>query len=246
MMKRTAAVLVVALGLAGAIVACSSSSSTTPAAAGTTDASTDTGSVTPDAAEATYPAGPYGIGVGDVFPSVTWQGERGGQAPLVSISSSDYYDPTGAKGIRSLYFTITASCGSSCTMAATTTAAASAGPPYDFAKRGGRAVDMLALSWASDPIQPVKVSDVDGWARSNKITYDVVIEPSPASDGGGFTTGIGSVDGVPYSILVDPRTMQVTAVFDGYDPKGSNLGAIDALLVANGAPEVTIPDAGAD
>jgi len=47
-----------------------------------------------------YPPGPYGLAVGDVFPLLTLKGYRGGVAPFTSVSTSEYYDPTGSRGIR--------------------------------------------------------------------------------------------------------------------------------------------------
>ena len=35
-----------------------------------------------------------------MFPLLTLKGYRGGVAPFTSVSTSEYYDPTGSRGIR--------------------------------------------------------------------------------------------------------------------------------------------------
>ena len=233
--------------------ACSSSSS------GASSAGTDAGgggdaAVSADAGAA-YPAGPYGIAVGDVFPNVTWQGERKGVAPVVSIASADYYDPDGSKGIRGVMFTINAvACGGPmgpCNTEGKATEAAVSGPPYDFANRGGRAVDVIVQNWTmpgSGGPAASTVADIDTWGKAVGATYDVVIDPAmnPMMDGGLPSTSIGTFMGVPTEIVVDPRTMKVTAVALGEGPNAEQFKDLDAVMVKNGAAEVAIPDAGAD
>jgi hypothetical protein len=213
--------------------ACSSTSTPSPA----TDTASDGG--------AAYPAGPYGLAAGDVFPNVTWQGELGGAGPVRAIASADYYDPTGKKGIRGVYFTVTVT-GSKCPpcdQAAQATAAASAGPPFDLAKRGGRAVDILTMDWGTTN-RPSTAGDIPTWVGAHGIGYDVVVDPAPAVDAGASMTSIGPFDTAPTSYIVDPRTMKIAAVFVGYT--AANFVSLNATLVMNGATTIDVPDAGTD
>jgi hypothetical protein len=224
---RLPSALLVVLGTA----ACGSTSSTP------NDTTADGG--------ATYPAGPYGLAAGDVFPNATWQGERGGAGPVVPIAAADYYDPTGSKGIRGVYFTVTVS-GSNCApcnAAAQAMVSASALPPYDFTKRGGRAVDVLAMDWGTTK-RASTAGDIPTWAGINGIGYDVVVDPAPPVDAGTSATSLGPLDSVPTSYVVDPRTMKIAAVFIGYS--AANLVSFNAMLVTNGATTVDVPDAGSN
>ena len=225
-----------------ALAACSSSSSSSGSSSGTSGGSS--GDVPPPP----YPAGPYGIVVGSTFPNVTWVGERGGGGTTTSIASGDYFDPAGTRGIRGVLFTIQGvGCGGAmgpCNSSAHATEAAIAGPPYDFAKRGGRAVDLLTQVWSGGtPTAPATVDDLATWIGANGITYDVVVDPAVGSavDGGLPSTSIGPFAGVPTMILVDARTMKVTQVLVGEDDSGAFYHAMDGLLVQNGAPEVALP-----
>ena len=215
----------------------------------------DSGGSGESAAEAgaAYPPGPYGINVGQVFPDVTWTGAHGAGA-TGSTGSADYYDPDGSKGIRGVYFDVTvASAGADagggtcppCNQQAAAEESAYAGPPYDFSTRGGRIVDVLAQSWQGNGVdKPTTAADIAPWVAENGITYDVVIDPAPATDAGSLMTSIGGFPAVPSIILVDPRTMKVTARAGGVDPTQLQEGsAFDALVVKNGAPSV---DAGTD
>jgi hypothetical protein len=166
----------------------SSSPAATTADAAAPETSTDDSASADDGAPP-YPAGPYGAAVGKTFPLVTWQGEHDGAAPIVSISSADYYDPSGSKGIRGVFLTINAlNCGGArgpCDTAGKDTESAFAGPPYDFKARGGRAVDILVQNWTNaGPQRATTIADLATWVGTNGITYDVVIDPALVVDGG--------------------------------------------------------------
>jgi len=70
------------------------------------------GAVVPElGTKAPYPAGPYGLKVGDTIEDLSWEGlRRGIQAFPVegdapkweTIALHDYYDPTGEGGIRAI------------------------------------------------------------------------------------------------------------------------------------------------
>src|SRR5437762_2809726 len=46
-----------------------------------------------------YPPGPYSKTVGGVLPNLSWMGYRDGTGAWTTIKMSDFYDPTGAKGV---------------------------------------------------------------------------------------------------------------------------------------------------
>jgi hypothetical protein len=248
MSHRKIALLV---SLSSIALACSSSSSTSNVAADGGGAATDGGSGGDAAPAVAYPAGPYGVAVGDVFPNVSWTGAHGAGA-TTTISSADYYDPDGSRGIRGAYFTVTV-VGNGCPpcgQAATLEQAAYGAAPYDFGMRGGRFIDVLVQNWTGATQVPSTAADIAAWVGKGSLTYDVVIDPAPASDAGGLVVSIGTFTAVPTGIIVDTRTMKVTMASMGVTDSMMQLVTatpFNALLEKNGAPTVNGPgDAGTD
>ncbi|HEY2516425.1 MAG TPA: hypothetical protein VGI39_36395, partial [Polyangiaceae bacterium] len=89
-------------GTSGGGSSSGSGGGTTPVDAGGGGSASDAGGGT----TAAYPAGPYGFNVGDVIANSSFMGYRNGAGAWTSLQISDYYDPTGSRGIRALYVTL--------------------------------------------------------------------------------------------------------------------------------------------
>ena len=62
-------------------------------------------------------------------------------------------------------------------------------------------------------------STVDDWIKRYKCAYDVVADP-----GFSMAPPTGGSIGLPYNVIIDPRTMQVVKVIQGAGP------GVDAAL----------------
>ena len=72
---------------------------------------------------------------------------------------------------------------------------------------------------------PATKSTVDSWVAKYSLNHDVCADPKES-----LATG-GSI-GLPYNVIVDPRTMKIRKIIEG---DGSDVeAAIDALIKANG------------
>ena len=72
---------------------------------------------------------------------------------------------------------------------------------------------------------PATQATVDDWVNKYKCEYDVVV--GKLSD----LAGAGTI-GLPYNVVIDPRTMQITAVIPG---DGAAVdAAVKSLITKNG------------
>jgi hypothetical protein len=156
-----------------------------------------------DEARPDYPPPPYGAEVGDTFPLLTMRGRKGGAAEFVEISSRDYYDPDGDRGIRALWVGVNFFC-DGCdethpfAQLPMHTATAYTSPPTSYAERGARMVDLIAPTRSG-----INVGNraVDGWIKQFGSRHDV----AAFSDAQVLAT-----DGnLPHCFVVDPRSMKI-------------------------------------
>jgi hypothetical protein len=76
---------------------------------------------------------------------------------------------------------------------------------------------------------PATKANVDSWVSAYACNYDVVLDPT---GGKSIFPGTGGTIGLPYNLIVDPRTMKITKIIQG---DGSSVDyAVKALLTANG------------
>ena len=55
----------------------------------------------------TYPDGPYGLKVGNIFPNLSFQGYKDAAGDFIDgMDMLAYYDPDGARGITGIYFVV--------------------------------------------------------------------------------------------------------------------------------------------
>lgn len=207
-------------------VACSSSSgSSTPTntdETGTNDATTPTDAGAAEAAAPVdagpaYPPPPYGLAQGDVFPLVTLNGYKGGTAgdgTWVPISTASYYDPDGSKGYTGIYFVDAAQWCEPCN-----NEAYNLGTFYSKSYKARGAVFATAVIQKSDQSVATQAV-VTGWMTTHQINFDVMLDPN----GDATLPHTGTV-GLPHNYVIDPRTMKITTVLEGYDPYIVKCGA---------------------
>lgn len=194
--------------------------------------STGLDAVSPAAA---YPSGPYGVAVGDVMQEATFFGFRNGEAAeagdLESIAISDFYDPDDAKGIDLIFVSIAAVwCG-----------------PCQTEKRmfpeiiASLQEDNLGVAFFQDlyeginPGTSATLEELVKWqsGRQNRTTlewvgridFPVVIDPKSKM------SAYFDKNGIPYSLLVDAKTMKILATDAGFDTRKVDLKDKDGNVV---------------
>jgi len=200
------------------VAACSGS----PTDVGGSDAATppdDTGTTTTsDAAAAesgnaeaatpvcTYPMGPYGVSTGNVLdPTLTWQGYAANQTTVSTLTMSDLFDCDGKKGIDALIFDNSAGWCAACEDQAHDEAQLTA--QYD--QLNIKAITLLIMDAAE---APATTATALAW-RTTYSLLDVGIYADP-----NFVLQPLNVTtiGLPLTMIVDPRTMKVVEVLEGY------------------------------
>jgi hypothetical protein len=156
-----------------------------------------------------YPAGPYGIKPGNIFPNIGFQGYKNGDnsdpANWGDLSMVDYYDPTGSKGITGIYLVIAAQWCGPCNEEADHL------PKWfktDYSGRGGQFVSIVYQQ--QNGSQATQLT-TDQWIGKHKINFDIGIDPKNQE----IPTGSF---GLPHNYIIDPRTMKVYKTVDGIDP----------------------------
>lgn len=75
---------------------------------------------------------------------------------------------------------------------------------------------------------PATKANVDLWTSTYSCNYDVVLDPTGRS----LFPGTGGTIGLPYNLIVDPRTMKIVKIIQG---DGASVDtAVKSLLTANG------------
>jgi hypothetical protein len=232
--------------LAGVLLpACSSSSSSSPSETSDTGSveSSETGA-SETAESLTYPPPPYGVNVGDTFPDATWDGFRSGTTDAVKISSIDYYDPKGERGIRAVGIFFSSipqkTGGTTCTdcdqiFAALSSAMTSS--DYDWKTRGVRILE-VATRWNKPQIDVPALLAARG--PSSALDEAVWVFGHDAAGGITWLPPFEKV-GFPSVYVVDPRTMKIVHVLDSGgagtgDPTAKFVRSLEIEAVDNGAP----------
>ncbi len=189
------------------------------ASSGSDDAS-DAGQQPMEASQAcAYPSGPYGVQMGQVIsPSLTWQGYAEGSSNVTTVSAKDYFDCDGSKGINALVFDESATWCSACQQEAMDLPAQMSG---QWGTDGVHVVTLMIQDANGNPATTQTASD---WRTQFGLSsIAVVADPN-------FTFAMNGQNGLPTNILVDPRTMQIVAISQGY---GGPDPAVDSLAQKN-------------
>ncbi len=71
-------------------------------------------------------------------------------------------------------------------------------------------------------------ASVDTWVNTYKCSYDVVLDPNGRS----IFPGTGGTIGLPYNLIIDPRTMKIVKIIQGDGPGVDS--AVKSVLTTNG------------
>jgi hypothetical protein len=167
--------------------------------------------------------GPKPPQVKQPLPNVGLQVYLGGRGTIRSVSSCDYLDLDGTRGIAGTMILLSAlwcgPCGDAATFLAEVADA--------YLARGARILDLVIDRSFHDATAPAGASlaDVDTWLTRH---------PTPVDVGLGVTAD-WSLGYFPVAYYVEPRTGVVThagPAFDGWDQPGKKLPILDAMLKA--------------
>ncbi len=167
----------------------------------------------------TYPPGPYGITTGAVLnPSLSWQGYAPGASASSTVTARDYFDCDGTKGINALYIDVSSMDCPACQ------AEAQDLPGQMSGAWGQDGVKVLTLLVGNASGNPPALPDAQTWIGTYGLgAIAVCIDPYNT-----FYTP--DLTAIPDGILVNPRTMTIVSVSQGY---GGPDPAVDALAQKN-------------
>lgn len=182
----------------------------------------DASAPTPEAgspAACPYPPGPYGVTEGaTVEPGLSWQGYLAGGTPLSTLRSRDLLDCDGSKGIRALVFDESASWCGACQEEAQDLEA------QMKSAWTAEGVVFVTLMVEDESSNPATVQTASAWKGAFGLaSVDVVADPQ-------FTFSGQGMQGLPTNVLVDPRTMKIVSLTQGY---GGPDPAVDELAAKN-------------
>ena len=163
-----------------------------------------------------WPAGPYGVTIGKTVPeSLSWAGYVEGSKSPATLSLKSWYDPDGTKGIEAI-LVITSQFG--------------CGPCYEEAqtlqghsqswKSQGYGIKVLQLVVNDSNGDSADISAANEWkAKFGLVDIAVGADPNDEmAPGGSF--------GTPLQTLIDPRTMKVIDVTEGFSGDFSDVESL--------------------
>jgi thiol-disulfide isomerase/thioredoxin len=190
-----------------------------------TDTGTDTGTATgtggaPSAC--VYPPAPFGKSQGKTVPStLKWQGYAEGATEPGTVSITDYYDCDGSKGIHAVLLDTSAEWCGSCVQEAQDLHS-------EMASWKAKGIRVLTLMIEDATQKKATVALADKWRQHFDIADTVAVVADPA----GTFLPMGTV-GLPLQMILDPRTMKLTKVVQGY---GGPMPELLALAAKNAQP----------
>lgn len=152
----------------------------------------------------TYPGTPYGKQAGKVVNGAyQWAGFAEGSDDQVEVKISDYYDCDGTKGVNALLIDVSATWCGACQQEAA-----------EFKNKmntwGPMGIHILTLMIEDANSKPASVSTALDWRKQYNLEATAT-----AADPKYTFIPTGTV-GLPYQLLVDPRTMKILSVQQGY------------------------------
>ena len=158
-----------------------------------------------------WPQGPYGVDEGDTLPSsINWNGYREYSSTDEQISMEDLFDCDGTRGIHALFFSTTQFGCPGCSQEA-----AHIADELAYWETLGIKVIFLLLDNPGDG-NPT-LSGAMQW-RNEYGLDGAIVAPDP-----GFSMVPGYQVGTPQGTVVDPRTMYVVHLEEGYSGNFSQL-----------------------
>lgn len=172
-----------------------------------------------------YPTENIGNSMGQVVSeSLAWQGYPENSAVVSEIKIADYFDCDGSRGINALLVIESALWCPNCQSEAQLLNSKMDG--------GWKAMGIHVLTLVIEGIEqltPATMEDVTTW----KTTYELNSTAVAADPAFKLQPSGGATIGLPYIHVIDPRTMQVTHVQEGFSPEHPEL---EALAAKNASP----------
>lgn len=169
----------------------------------------------PKGSSAIYPAGPYGVRVGDTVADASFLGYASADdRELHPVSFHDFYDPDGSKNSKVLYFSIAALWCQPCNVEAGDLGTI----VEDMAPKGYVFMQMLDAGETFHSLLPATEDDLNTWYDQYSLPFPIVLDPAKK-----LRTYFDS-DGIPFSMIVATDTMKILASSSGYvgsDPSQS-------------------------
>jgi thiol-disulfide isomerase/thioredoxin len=167
----------------------------------------DSGASTNNACAAdTYPEGPYGTGVGKIVnPGLSWKGYLPNATDVTTIAPNDLYDCDGSKGIDAIIFDVSAQWCAACQSQAANT-------PALFTQYDALDIRVVTLVVQDMNQAPATTTTAQQWKQQYGLT-DITVAADPTFS---FAPLDESSVSLPVTIVVDPRTMKIMQVNQGY------------------------------
>lgn len=170
-----------------------------------------------------YPTENLGVKVGKVVPKKTWQGFAEGTATdVVTVALEDFYDCSGDKGVNAIILDTSATWCGACIEETNALRAKFKNTWKDLG------IKVITLMIEDEASMPATTDTALAWKNQFNLDADFIVVADPnfsfAASAGGTTIGL------PLAVVVDPRTMTVVSVEEGYP---SDFAAIEALATKN-------------
>jgi hypothetical protein len=165
-----------------------------------------------------WPAGPYGVAQGKTIPeNMSFSGYPEGSSQPGTIAMKSWYDPDGSKGIHGILVTTSQfGCGP-CAQEAQSMETKISGW-----KQKGWNIKVLTLILNDQYGGSAKTSSAGAWKQKFGLTNVAVGADPPFTMAGGYGYG------TPLEVTIDPRTMKVADVDEGYTGSFPTLESIAA------------------
>lgn len=182
----------------------------------------------PATSTANYPEGPYGVRVGSTLADASFFGYPSAtDQTLKLISFHDYYDPDGSKGIKLIYFSAGAiwcpPCNSEAADLANAKDGGVGGASTLASKLGVQFLQNLTQGANHDSAYAANESDLRAWLKSHPLPFPVFLDPSRKLE------IYFDANGIPFGMIIDPRTMKILRTTDGWFGSDSSLSAAEQL-----------------
>jgi AhpC/TSA family len=158
-----------------------------------------------------YPNGPFGPEEGDTLANACFQGFRNpaivahDESALETIAFSDYYDPTGSRGVALVLINTAAVWCSACR----TEHEGLSAKNDEYSPKGLRIVSTLFQDAARNP---ATLGDLSTWVETFSSDYAMLLDPD-------YQLGTyASAETAPLNLVVDARTMKIEKKLLGDQP----------------------------
>lgn len=156
-----------------------------------------------------YPKQGFGNKLGGIVkPGLKWEGFPEMSDTASTVLMEDYYDCDGSKGINAVLVLTSATWCGACQEEATELK----GTGATFAKWEEMGIKVITLMIEDvNQGQAATVTTAEKWKKQFKLLNAVVADPKFS-----FAPPTGGSIGLPYQVLIDPRTMTIVDVQEGY------------------------------